>query len=182
MSTQASCRLNCPSCGEPLAVASDFCQSPYCARCRSQPNVAGTQRLAVDVFKDVWTNLKCVHTWSQVVGYVILLGTTFMPVMVLWGANRIRTDEPLRPLGVALSVVGGIVGMPLLYPKKGYWLPGVLAGPFFGPGVFLSFGLVAGDAMNKLIFLGLLILGGGPSYALYVFLLYRTERQREESR
>jgi hypothetical protein len=75
-------------------------------------------------------------------------------------------------------MIGGTVGMPLLYPKKGYWLPGVIAGPLFGPGVFLALWLLAGNVMDKLILLGLTVLGGGPSCALYVFLLYNKVRAK----
>lgn len=102
-----------------------------------------------------------------------------MPVVVLWGANRLKLDEHFLPLCVAVSVVGGAVGMPLLYPKKGYWLPGLIAGPLFGPGMFLAFWLLAGNVLNKLVLLGLTLLGGGPSFALYVLLLYRKARQSD---
>jgi hypothetical protein len=130
-----------------------------------------------DVFNDVWANLSGLSTWGQVAGWALLCATTFLPVMALWGADRINPNEPLLPICVAISMVGGAVGMSLLYPKKGYRLPGLIAGPLFGPGVFLVFWLLAGNEMNRLIFLGLLTLGGGPSYALYVFLLYRRARQ-----
>jgi hypothetical protein len=43
--------------------------------------------------------------------------------------------------------------MPLCYPKKGYWLPGLIAGPLFGTGVFLAFWLLAGNVMNGAILL-----------------------------
>jgi hypothetical protein len=131
------------------------------------------------VLKEVWGNLSDVHTWGQVAGWGILCATTFVPVMVLWGANRMRLDEPLMPICVAIAVAGGAIGMPLCYPKRGYALPGLIAGPLFGPGVFLAFWLLAGSVMNKLIWLVLLTLGGGPSFGLYVFLLYRKVRQEE---
>jgi hypothetical protein len=141
---------------------------------RSSPQV---HRVAGDVFQDVLTNLSDTRSWRQVAGWLLLLATTFIPVMVLWGANRLTPDEPLLPLFVAISVIGGALGMPLLYPKKGYWLPGVVAGPLFGPGVFLAFWLLAGTVMHKLIFLVLVVLGGGPSFALYLFLLNWKARQ-----
>jgi hypothetical protein len=115
-----------------------------------------------------------------VVGWSILLGTTFLPVVVLWGADRLKPGEPLLPLCVVVSGVGGAVGMPLLYPKKGYWLPGIIAGPLFGPGVFLAFWLLAPHVLNRLVLLVLTILGGGPSYALYVLLLCRKARKGDD--
>ena len=140
-------------------------------------------RPAGDTFAEVWHDLSAMQTWGQVVGWSILLGTTFLPVVVLWGADRLKPGEPLLPLCVAVSVVGGAVGMPLLYPKKGYRLPGIIAGPLFGPGVFLAFWLCAPHVLNRLVLLVLTILGGGPSYALYVLLLCRRtvllERERE---
>jgi hypothetical protein len=101
--------------------------------------------------------------------------------MVLWGTHRLKPQDPLLPLGVAISVVGGAAGMSLLYPRKGFRLPGVIAGPFFGPGVFLAFGLLAGNVMNRLIMLGLTVLGGGPSYALFLYLVYRQVRQQDQA-
>ena len=136
-------------------------------------------RPAGDIFREVWHSLSSSDTWGQVVGWSLLLGTTFIPVVALWGANRLRPDEPLLPVCVAVSAAGGAVGMSLLYPRKGYWLPGLLAGPLFGPGVFLAFWLLAGAVLNRLVLLGLTVLGGGPSFALYVWLLYRQARQGE---
>jgi hypothetical protein len=75
------------------------------------------------------------------------------------------------------SVLGGAVGMPLLYPKTRYLLPGVIAGPFFGPGVFLAFWNLAGADMNKLIFATLVLLGATPSFALDLFPLYLRARR-----
>jgi hypothetical protein len=137
------------------------------------------QRPAGDVFQEVWHNLSGTRTWGQMAGLLFLLAPTFMPVMALWGSDRLRPDEPLLPLFLAISVIGGVLGMPLCYPKKGYWLPGVIAGPLFGPGVFLAFWLLAGAVMNKLIFVLLVVLGGAPSFALYVLLLYWRARQYE---
>jgi hypothetical protein len=127
----------------------------------------------------VWGNLSASDSWGSLVGWVILLATTFTPVVGLWGANRVQPDDPLVPPCVAISVIGGAVGMSMLYPRKGYRLPGLVAGPLFGPGCFLAFWLVAPAALNKLILLGLLLLGGAPSFALYVFLLCRRARQAE---
>lgn len=138
----------------------------------------GKQRTVREVFKEVWGNLSALHSWGQVAGCSILLGTTFVPVFALWSARRIRPDEPLLPLFVAISLVGGTIGMPFCYPKKGYWLPGVIAGPLFGPGVFLAFWLLAGQVMNRLVLLALTLVGGGPSIALYVFLLMRRTQRR----
>jgi hypothetical protein len=132
-----------------------------------------------DIFNEIWHNLGTLSTWREVIGWVVLLATTFVPVMVLWGADRIRPDEPLVPVFLAVSILGGAVGMPLMYPKKGYWLPGVIAGPFFGPGVFLAFWLLAGAVMNKLIFAVVVLLGATPSFGLYLFLLYRRARRGE---
>jgi hypothetical protein len=100
-------------------------------------------------------------------------------VVALWGANRLRPGEPLLPLFAGVSVVGGAVGMPFLYPRKGFWLPGVMAGPLFGPGVFLAFWLLGPHVLNRLVLLVLTILGGAPSFAMYVWLLYRKTRQVE---
>ncbi len=178
MSTNNPNPLTCPFCGERLSAPGDAGQAtPYCPKCHPRPESPQTYRVAGDVLNDVWANLSDLRTWGQVVAWALLLGTTFIPVMALWGADRLKPDEPLLPFCVAISAIGGIVGMPLLYPKKGYWLPGILAGPLFGPGVFLSFWLLAGTVMNKFIFLVLMALGGAPSFALYVFLLHWKARQ-----
>jgi hypothetical protein len=140
-----------------------------------------TQRPARDVLQEVWGSLSGTRTWGQMTGLLLLMAPTFMPVMALWGSNRLHPDEPLLPLFLAISVIGGTLGMPLCYPKKGYWLPGVLAGPLFGPGVYLAFWLLAGAVMNKLIFLLLVVLGGAPSFALYVLLLCLRARQHESA-
>jgi hypothetical protein len=134
------------------------------------------------VFKEVWANLSELNTWTQVAGWAILCSTNYIPVMVFWGTKRLSPNEPLLPLFVGISVLGGVVGMPLLYPKRGSWFPGMIAGLLFGPGVFLAFGLLAGHVMNKLIFAGLVLLGGGPSFGLYVLLLYKKALQREQGR
>jgi hypothetical protein len=140
---------------------------------------APTQRPAGDVFQEVWATLSGTRTWGQITGLLLLMAPTFIPVMALWGSDRLHPDEPLLPLFLAISAISGILGMPLCYPKKGYWLPGVLAGPLFGPGVYLAFWLLAGEEMNKLIFLLLVLLGGAPSFGLYVLLLYWRARQYE---
>ena len=137
------------------------------------------QRPAGDVLKEVWGNLSGTRTWGQMTGLLLLMAPTFMPVMALWGSDRLHPDEPLLPLFLTISAIGGILGMPLCYPKKGYRLPGVLAGPLFGPGVYLAFWLLAGEEMNKLIFLLLVLLGGAPSFGLYVLLLYWRARPYE---
>jgi len=155
-------------------------------KCSSSPELGATgsafpmHRPVGDVFKEVWGTLSGTRTSGQMVGLLILLMPTFMPVMTLWGSDRLQPDEPLLPLFLAISVIGGIIGMPLCYPKKGYWLPGVIAGPLFGPGVFLVFWLLAGAVMNKLIFLLLVVLGGAPSFSLYVLLLCWQARQSDE--
>ena len=178
MSTDHFSLLTCPSCGDHLSVSGEEAQvTPACPRCQRQQDPHQPHYAMGDVLNEVWSNLAGLHTWGQVVGWAILCATTFIPVMVLWGSSRLDPDEPLLPVCLAISMFGGAVGMSLLYPKKGYRLPGLLAGPLFGPGVFLAFWLLAGDVMNKLILLGLVLLGGGPSYALYVYLLYRRARQ-----
>ncbi len=172
--------LICPSCGKRQLPAGLVGQgTPCCPDCDPRRESPRTRRPTGEVFNEVWNNLRTAQTWGQMLGWVILLVTTFVPVMVLWGSHRLKADEPLLPLCLAISAIGGAIGMPLFYPKKGYWQAGVVAGPLFGPGVFLAFGLLAGSFMNKLIFLLLVILGGGPSYALYVLLLYWIARQRE---
>jgi hypothetical protein len=157
-------------------MPNELVRSPQVAATGS---TAASQRAAEDIFKEVWSNLSGTRTWGQMIGLLLLLAPTFMPVMALWGSDRLRPDEPLLPLFVAISVIGGILGLPLCYPKKGYWLPGVIAGPLFGPGVFVAFWLLAGAVMNKLIFLLLVVLGGVPSFSLYVLLLCWKARQSD---
>jgi hypothetical protein len=128
------------------------------------------------VFNEVWNNLSAPNTWGQTAGWAIFLASTLMPVLVLWGANRYRPDDPLALLCLAIAMLGGAAGLPLCYPQKGYQLPGLIAGPLFGPGVFLAFWHAAPSIMNKLIYLGLVVLGGAPSFALYVLLLCRRAR------
>jgi hypothetical protein len=179
MSTNCATSVACPTCGEPLAASITYQRAPQCPHCHSPYVGAATDRRARPVLKDVWANLNGERTWGQVAGWSILGATTFIPVMVLWGSRRFKVDEPLVPLFLAISMIGGAAGMALLYPKKGYWLSGVIAGLLFGPGVFLSFWLLAGAVMNKLIFLALTILGGAPSYGLYLLLLCMQTRQKE---
>jgi hypothetical protein len=157
-------------------MSEELVKPPQMAATGSGP---ASQRPVGDVFQEVWSTLSNNRTWGQMVGLLLLLMPTFMPVIALWGSDRLRPDEPLLPLFVAISVIGGIIGMPLCYPKKGYWLPGVIAGPLFGPGVFLAFWLLAGAVMNKLIFLLLVVLGGAPSFGLYMLLLCWKARQNE---
>jgi hypothetical protein len=127
--------------------------------------------------KEIVSDLCNVHKWTQVVGWSVLAFTTFIPVMAFWGAGRLKPSEPLLPICIFVSVIGGTLAFPLCYAKKGYWLPGVITGPLFGPGVFLAFWLLAGTVMNKLIFLVLVTLGGAPSFALFVLLLHLRARQ-----
>lgn len=180
MATDNTNLMACRRCGESLSDAPVVgLGGPVCPRCQPRPLSSSTRRPAGDVLQEVWHTLTTADTWGQVIAWSILLGTTFVPVVALWGANRLTLDDPLLPVFVGISALGGAVGMPWCYPKKGYWLPGVLAGLLFGPGVFLAFGLLAPHVMNRLVLLGLTILGGGPSFALYVFLLYRQARQSE---
>jgi hypothetical protein len=167
----------CPRCGETLSDASAVGdEAPVCRRCQTQPNCCPSPQPAGSLLHQVWDELLAPRTWGQVFGWSLLLATTYIPVMVLWGAHRLKPQEPLLPIFVAVSVLGGAIGMPWCYPKKGYRLPGLIAGPLFGPGVFLTFGLLAGQVMNRYIFAGLVMLGGAPSFALYVWLLCRTIR------
>src|SRR5205823_14762976 len=89
----------CPSCGGRLwAPGRAGHASPYCPTCPPRPDDPGTQRPAEDAAKEVWDNLRGVQTWGQMVGWAVLLAPTFMPVLVLWGADRLRADEPLLPV------------------------------------------------------------------------------------
>src|SRR5258708_29923323 len=77
--------------------------APMSDKCSSSPQLGATgsapptQRPAGDVFQEVWGNLSGTRTWEQMVSLLILLAPTFMPVMALWGADRLRPDEPLLP-------------------------------------------------------------------------------------
>src|SRR5438094_1576073 len=106
--------LTCPSCGERVAPSPDAGPAPaHCPTCGPRPDNLRTRRSADDVLREVWANLCAVHRWEQLAGCVILLSTTFIPVMALWGAGRIKPDEPLLPLFAAIATIGGAIGMPL---------------------------------------------------------------------
>jgi hypothetical protein len=77
-----------------------------------------------------------------------------------------RPDGPGRSGGHAAAV-----------PQDAIPVAGIIAGPFFGPGVFLTFWNLDGEHMNKLIFTTLVLLGATPSFALYLSLLYLRARR-----
>jgi hypothetical protein len=173
MSVSIPAQTTCSHCA---AIRSASCgaltTTDCCQHFQHGPNKAAPCRAPQEIFKEVWTDVSAGETWCQLIGLVILLITTFVPVIVLWGAHRLKPGEPLLPLFLAISIVGGAIGMSQCYPKRGYWLPGIIAGPLFGPGVFLVFWFLAPVVLNKLIFLFLVVLGGAPSFCLYLLLLW----------